>query len=237
MRYVFVLIAFLTFNSLLAQDKPFTDYWKNKQKRSEGKLSASGKEMGLWKYWNEHGVLVQEVEYYYGVPNGTITYFFANGKKENEGQAKQGVKHGPYKAWDYAGNIEVNGFYKNDNRDSIWTYFYPNGKKNKEELFVTDDSIKFLNLYSPTGDTLVRNGNGIYKSWFPGGKVEETGFYKDGMQDSLWITYYSNGKILKKGSYKKGEKIGLWLSWFKEGSRQGEMNYGTGTSKTWFENG
>lgn len=55
--------------------------------------------------------------------------------------------------------------------------------------------------------------------------IQEKGFFKDGLKDSLWTEYYppkiGNGSVnccdkKEEGNYKAGKKVGVWLSYTDE---------------------
>ena len=98
MRYILIIVILFSISNLKSQEIQ-TEYWKNKKKRTEGKMSSTGKEVGLWKYWDKSGNLVRETEYYLGLPNGRVTYYYIGGIKENEGFFKRGFKEGKYSEW------------------------------------------------------------------------------------------------------------------------------------------
>ncbi|NJO91836.1 MAG: hypothetical protein HC831_24885 [Chloroflexia bacterium] len=135
--------------------------------------------------------------------NGRVAYYYKNGKKENEGVFKHGIKQGYYKEWNKNGVLTLEGQFKNDLQDSIWTYYNDNGRRIKEEIYSSKDPMKLVNLYSPNGDTLVKNGNGNYITWFDNGKPKEKGYYLNGYRHLTWESFYKNGNTFKKGEYKK----------------------------------
>jgi antitoxin component YwqK of YwqJK toxin-antitoxin module len=49
--------------------------------------------------------------------------------------------------------------------------------------------------------------HGAYTVYFPDGKEEITGFYKEGKQDSLWIFYDALGREKFSLKYKDGEPL------------------------------
>lgn len=58
--------------------------------------------------------------------------------------------------------------------------------------------------------------NGIYKKYFPSGKLEWKGKFKNKQRHGIFIIYDENGTLLSKSKYKKGKWI--WTMYY-ENSR------------------
>lgn len=43
------------------------------------------------------------------------------------------------------------------------------------------------------------------------GRVQQTGFFKDGKLEGQWVSYDSNGAKTASGEYSAGEKTGTWV--------------------------
>ncbi len=52
--------------------------------------------------------------------------------------------------------------------------------------------------------------NGLYKAWYPNGKVREFGVYGYGSLHGDWVEYDQEGNVLIRGKYKEGKKNGFW---------------------------
>jgi antitoxin component YwqK of YwqJK toxin-antitoxin module len=88
----------------------------------------------------------------------------------------------------------------------------------------------------------VENGllNGQMKYYHTKGFVEETGQYRQGKKEGLWVQYASNGQKLGEAYYKNGLKDGIWTVWDEQGVKRYHMVYSMGkkvdTWKMWDEN-
>ena len=58
---------------------------------------------------------------------------------------------------------------------------------------------------------------GPYKSYFINGTLENEGFYKNNIPDSLWTYYYESGLTKMKGMLNNGSNHGLWEYYFENG--------------------
>ena len=54
--------------------------------------------------------------------------------------------------------------------------------------------------------------SGIYKAFYPNGKLLEFGVYGNGVRHGEWTWYNDSGEILMKGKYKNGLKHGYWAN-------------------------
>ena len=85
----------------------------------------------------------------------------------------------------------------------------------KQGLYI--DTLKYGEIYERTykNDTL----HGFYRKSTKNGTVLETGFYKNGLKDSLWVDFHKYGTLVKvTGYYKNGIKDSLWIETYMDGS-------------------
>ena len=64
------------------------------------------------------------------------------------------------------------------------------------------------------------------------GKIEETGFLKSGVRDSIWTSYFPDGTIKAIAQYKDGVKVGTWKTFHQNGSSMFEISYYEGRKKS-----
>jgi antitoxin component YwqK of YwqJK toxin-antitoxin module len=98
------------------------------------------------------------------------------------------------------------------------------------------NGIKFgrFRLYND-GDHLAISGelennknNGIWYYYYPSGKIESTGTFKDDISFGKWIWYYEDGTIKEEGYYIKGERDGKWVTYNKDGIIQSQVTFEKG---------
>lgn len=73
---------------------------------------------------------------------------------------------------------------------------------------------------------------GVYKSYYPDGRLMEFAVYGWGHLHGNWVEYDEFGKIVVKGFYKNGKRSGLWnfkyqgiLGNYKNGMKHGRWRY------------
>jgi TonB family protein len=59
-------------------------------------------------------------------------------------------------------------------------------------------------------------------------KVLVSGFYKNNLKDSVWVSYTFTGAVIDSGSYNNGNKIGVWRYSSQNGKPENIYNYSTG---------
>ena len=59
---------------------------------------------------------------------------------------------------------------------------------------------------------------GIWLSYHKNGNIGIKEIYKDGKRDGFYEMYYENGQLLVKGNYKDGSRDGLWEYFNEDGS-------------------
>lgn len=89
------------------------------------------------------------------------------------------------------GVIKFSGFYRFGKRHGQWFAFY-------------DTGIKWSECFYDNG-----NKQGASNIFYPNGNLERSGWFKNDLQDSIWIFYDINKKEFDRRAYRKGEETGL----------------------------
>ena len=81
--------------------------------------------------------------------------------------------------------------------------------------FIQNDSTEYIDLFvDPQGDTLISNGRGTRKSYFPSKKIKSVVAYENGIKNGAYKYFKPNGKERISGEFLKGEKSGDWMELF-----------------------
>ena len=174
---------------------------------NELKISAHGtikdqKQIGKWTYWNS----------YNGCKKKEGTY-----KGENEfGNPK---KDGLWTFWYENGKMEEEGTYKNDSLVGEWNSWYKNGTRRAKTTWKDGNLVNDVS-WAPDGkESYVwdkKNGrqDGKWVDWSEDGVKLEEGTYKNGNRDGKWTCYWDE-VIANKGNYKDGKPHGKF-TWYGE---------------------
>src|SRR5688572_733385 len=64
---------------------------------------------------------------------------------------------------------------------------------------------------------------GKYTLWYKNGKIAKTGFYMEGVEDSIWKSFYESGKSKSIEYYDMGKKHGHFTYWYMNGQKAQEI--------------
>ena len=130
--------------------------------------------------------------------NGTHREWYDNGHLKKELCYKNGrlIKESSF---NYRGVKSEEKKYDNENV-SIKKW-YDNGKLNEEDILALGGSQK----------------NGIWKSYYYHGQLEEEGNYVNGYKNGIWKSYYSDGQLASEINYLEGRRNGTHREWFNNG--------------------
>jgi uncharacterized protein len=189
--------------------------------------------------YNDNGLLISEgIVDEAGNRNGKWKDLYSDGKVMAEGQFIDNRRTGIWKFYSPAGKLEQTGSYNNGRPDGLWTWYYENNAILREEEYFQGKRDGSFTEYSITGDIITqgqysdgeKNGEWKYKS----GDNTEEGKYILGLKDGLWKTYYPEGKIKSKGSYVQGNPDGSQTYFYIDGRVREEQFYQSGIrEKTW----
>jgi antitoxin component YwqK of YwqJK toxin-antitoxin module len=238
-RLIAVIVLFLGLslgveNPVVGQETKrelVTEYWDKDKKiisaqgyyRTEG-FSDLGKKEGDWTFYFRNGKVQQNVFYVRGFKHGKATEFFATGKRKHEGYFYWDVPDSTMKTWNEQGILIEEGNYCKGMKCGIWIYKYDDGKNYMQEEYA--DSILYLNqYYNAEGVQEVKDGEGKRIVKFSNGKVKEELEYSGGVKNGKYAEYSWSGKKIAEGAYAAGKMNGLWKVWLPDGTISLETNY------------
>ncbi len=172
------------------------DYYENGKLKSVGEFT-NGIQTGPWKWYYESGNIQNEGELDNGAFTGIYKSYYSTGKLEEEVRYSDGKLNGKASKWDRKGNLLANYTYLDDNLIE-YTNFTPQGEiisTGKEE----DGVVEFV-------------------SFFPEGMKETEGELVNGKRDGVWKTYYRNGNVDEETTYQDGKLNGPVKSYYKNGN-------------------
>ena len=92
---------------------------------AEEHYTMSGIRTGIWKTWSNSGVLQSEINF----SAGTAVYYHANGQKAEEGGMNADMQHtGSWKGWHDNGTLNYEGAYNNGTKTGLWKFYDRDGK-------------------------------------------------------------------------------------------------------------
>lgn len=104
-----------------------------------------------------------------------------------------------------------------------------------------------FSLYPGTRDTMYTKNyldgreDGVWKQFYPGGKLAEIRYFKQGKKEGVYTAYWENSTKKLEYYFRDGEYHGCCKEWNIHGALCKEMNYRNGyedgTQKVWYDNG
>lgn len=190
-------------------EKQFTDgnasgkwiyYFSNGKVEQTGNY-ANNSQVGKWEEFNSDGVLIEEMLLdENGKLNGVVKKYSSTGKLISEQNYSKGDLQA-YKCFNEAGRL------------------LKEAKKEKGVIHLCSYTEQGQMLQE--GDLLNGERDGIWKFYFPNGKLKATETYVKGSLEGPFKNYHRNGKISSEGVCKDGEKEGLEKTYHLNGTLSG----------------
>lgn len=204
--------GFLLAKGLLDEAGRRQEYWEeyylNEQLKSKGKYK-DGEKIEAWEYYFDTGKIEQKGKYTKkGKLTGVWTWYHKNGEILREESFRKGLEDGMLYEYYDDGTLITKGELIDGLKDGPW--FYEMGD-HKEEGSYSDGERK-----------------GVWKYYYPNGKINFTGKFVDGEKDGKHKYYYSSGKIKREEYYVMGIKQNRWTSYNEFGETLLTIDYKEG---------
>ena len=155
-------------------------------------------------FW-ENGNLRSELSYDAGKLNGSCTWYYENGQKEQEAFYSDNRLNGIMRRWHPNGRIESEMLYVEGKRDGTAITYDAAGNKIIEEQY--------------SNDTL----SGPFRQWHADGTPKVEGAYLHGLFEGRWVYYDAAGVVVGTGDFRHGS--GLQKGWWPNGKIMREIQY------------
>jgi antitoxin component YwqK of YwqJK toxin-antitoxin module len=177
--------------------------------------------------------------------HGPWQSWYTGGRCLDSGVLQQGVPHGEWKHWDSAGNLlairhydavklqrvseeirlhhpkrrfyALTSLYEKNRQAALWylsaagSFSFPRtGKPGLQELTENNSRGKG---YHPVFESCLHHG--LYMNFYTNGHVKDSGYYKDGLPDGIWL--HADDESTWQGVYKNGVRTHEWKQFNKAG--------------------
>lgn len=198
----------------------------------QGIVDSEGRRQGKWKEFYDSGELRSEGAYVDGQRKGVWVFYYKDGKEEQRGNYHKGKPDGDWK-WSYANGQtwREESFYEgleeglateyNDTGKVVSKGNYLDGEKEGEWIIDLGD-------HREEGAYVAGQKNGVWKHYFPTGKLKFEGKFTQGMEDGKHVFYFENGKMKTVGHFKFGLKEGDWFEYTEDGEEKSIISYKQG---------
>lgn len=190
-------------------DGNWESWYQNGQLCDSGKLEL-GLPDGEWRHWDESGQLI------------AVRTYSADKYNRIKNQLTR------YNARHVAFPLTVL-YHKNRSAASKYlhsSYSFPHSIRRIDDQSLQEwvaTNITPGSTYHPVFDQSLHHG--LYMNFFPNGIVKDSGFYKNGLRDGVWLhRNYPNG-LYYVGTYSNGVKVKQWRAYMPSGKLMGIIFY------------
>ena len=182
------------------------------------KVDNRGRRQGHWKVYDGIGELKFQGNFVNGKPMGEFVYYYPNG------QIKAKVLNIDSGRADYTRMFYPNtklmavGKHSGQKKDSIWLYYSEEGGSLlSDELYIDGKKEGVWRTYYPDGKVAeevtykedVREGP--WNTYFSTGEIKSTCAYHNDLLEGRFIIYHLNGKVEVSGAYHESKKLDVWV--------------------------
>ncbi|MFC2111406.1 toxin-antitoxin system YwqK family antitoxin [Bacteroidota bacterium] len=166
----------------------------------------------------------------YGKKQGYWKEYYQSGQLQGDGFYKDNIKIKEWKYYYRNKQLEQIGSYDDEGTViGAWTWYYPSGNLLREEKYVNGVENGPFIEYSDEKNIIVKGEyvNGIKEGiWiFQIHDHKETGRYINGVRDGIWKYYYKNDNIKFEGKFVDGLQDGRHKYYWKNGNIKNEGRY------------
>jgi antitoxin component YwqK of YwqJK toxin-antitoxin module len=155
---------------------------------AEGRYVGGNRKQGLWKYYREN-LLVMDERYENGQLEGSTTLYHADGRVYERKRFKNNLQEGVYEQLDAQGNLTFEMLYARGLPHGKVRYYYPNGQPRIEGSYANG----------------LRSGKWTF--YDPNGEVERKATYVDGTPNDQDVIDKKTSDILKSMEASRGQFI------------------------------
>ena len=207
-------------------------FYPNDQVSSEG-MMKNGKPEGFWRTYYVTGVVKSEGNRKNNLLDSIWVFYNNRGDTLQKISYMFGKKNGYYLEYGYdnintgidSGIVKSKELYVNDKKGGISYYYYPDGRLKSDVSYVNGKMQGLSRQYDLEGMviTLIYYHNGYMTD-----KEEINTFNDEGQKNGVWKEFYPDGKVKKEEQYKDGILDGLYKEFNKKGNLILALKYNDG---------
>ncbi len=156
---------------------------------------------GLWLNYYPSGILSDSSYYVQGRLQGASASFFENGQVSQIGEYARDHEHGVWKVFFDNGKLNAMGSFEDGKPKGRWNYYNAEGRLVQELDYIDGDKFRITNSWDADGVQEIKDGEGIYQTFYENGMLFEKGEIKGGERVGKWTSYYENGTMKEVGRF------------------------------------
>lgn len=189
----------------------------------------NGKLHGNWQSWYQNGLLCDSGSLVKGLPDGVWKHWDASGQlialrtysvDKYHRVSNEMTRYHPKRI-----SFPLAALYQKNKEQAIKyldvAYSFVNADKKGTGWSLSGLITKNIipgNTYRPVFDHTLHHG--LFMNFFPDGIVKDSGYYKNGLRQGMWL-HRDTGKVtIRQGSYVNGVKVKEWKSYNASGKLQ-----------------
>jgi len=185
---------------------------------AKGLVDKEDRRQGYWEEYYITGELKSKGHYKDGDKIDEWEYFFVNNQLQQKGSYMEGGKPIEKWIWYYPnGSVLREENYRKGLRDGLMEEFFEDGTLITKGEFIDgkkeDEWFYELGDHKEIGKYIDGERHGVWKYFFPNGKLHFEGKFVDGLPDGKHKYYFESGKIKREENYIMGVKTGNWKSY------------------------
>jgi uncharacterized protein len=176
---------------------------------------------GVYKEWDQSGVLMTEASFQNGKKHGPFKVFINAGMASIYGKDNVGKV---YSISNYA-NDELNGV------EQMYDYTYKKPQVILQKTWVKGQQTKEEAWYENGKPKSISVSSGVSTAWYPNGNKINEITMKDGVENGKVTEWYESGKTAFTAIFKDGRQVGESTVYYEDGTPRKKMNYDPTTYK------
>jgi antitoxin component YwqK of YwqJK toxin-antitoxin module len=179
---------------------------------------------GSWKSWHANGQLLDSGRLENGVPHGTWYVWNAAGQllavRNYDAHLYEKIKNELRLNHPRFSNFMLTERYKKEGSAVLQLLktasSFPEAVRFTESLLeeAVEQNRKAMHQYHPVFLECLHHG--LYLTYFPNGTLQDSGYYKNGLKEGVWVHRTNDGSVLK-GAYKTGLRQLEWKEYDSKG--------------------
>lgn len=188
------------------------------ERKNVNRYDISGKKTGIWIETDEHQIIRKEMVYADDLIDGYVKWFDQKGRLSKVACYRMGKlltdppKAEQAKQFYKNGRIKKQGSFIGNKPTGLHLQFDSTGI-NTGAVFYEDGEAVSGGLLDPKGQK-----TGIWKEYYPGGKIKAEGHYEQDVKIGTWQFFYPSGTLEQKGAYRNGKPEGTWRWYYENGN-------------------
>jgi antitoxin component YwqK of YwqJK toxin-antitoxin module len=197
---------------------------------------------GNWQSWYQNGSLCDSGKLVKGLPDGVWKYWDAEGNliaiRQYSADKYHRIKNEMSRYHPKRVAFPLTSLYQQNRRAALqhmkasYSFAAAADKKPDQSLpELVKENITPGNAYKPVFDHVLHHG--VFVNYFAHGLAKDSGGYKDGLRQGLWVHRDTAEKITLMGSYANGVRIKEWKAYNDDGRLKEILFYNSKGQLKW----